>query len=211
MALRVIGAGMPRTGTLSLKTALEQLGFGPCHHMTELFAHPEQWPLWDRIGDGEDIDWEAIFGPYRSTTDAPGVYFWRQLADRYPDAKVILTERDADRWYQSMAATIFSPEHRESLGNSPVGAIIAKLARRSWSGRDDALRSGPPSPEVMIRLFKEHNAAVRAEIPPERLLIYSVSEGWDPLCAFLGVAVPAAPFPHVNSTEEFNEADVVPR
>ena len=204
MALEVIGVGMPRTGTLSLKTALEQLGFGPCHHMTEVFAHPEQWPLWDRVGDGENIEWEEVFGPYRSSTDAPGVYFWRQLAERYPAAKVILTERDPERWFESMAATIFSPRHREVLGNSPVGAIIAKLARRSWSGRDDAMRSGPPSREVMIKLFQDHNAAVRAEIPPERLLVYSVSEGWDRLCAFLAVPVPDMPFPRVNSAEEFH-------
>ncbi len=208
MPLQVIGAGMPRTGTLSLKTALETLGFGPCHHMTEVFAHPEQWPLWDRIGDGEPVDWEEIFGPYRSTTDAPGVYFWRQLMARYPRAKLILTERDPQRWYESMAATIFSTQHREMLQESAVGAIIAKLARMSWAARDDVLRTGPPPPEVMIDLFRAHNAAVRAEVPAERLLVYSVSQGWEPLCAFLGVAVPAAPFPHVNSTEEFHQIEV---
>ena len=208
MALQVIGAGMPRTGTMSLKTALEQLGFGPCHHMTEVFAHPEQWPLWNRIGDGEAVEWEEVFGPYRSTTDAPGVYFWRQLAARYPDAKVILTERDPDRWYESMAATIFSERHRASLQGSPVGAIIAKLARLGWSGRDEALRTGPPTREVMIELFKAHNAAVRAELPSERLLIYSVSQGWAPLCGFLGVPIPDVPFPHVNSAEDFHDIDV---
>ena len=208
MTLQVIGAGMPRTGTLSLKTALEHLGFGPCHHMTEVFAHPEQWPLWDRIGDGEDVEWDDIFGPYRSTTDAPGVYFWRQLAARYPAARLILTERDPQRWYDSMAATIFSPRHRETLQGSPVGAIIAKLARRSWGGRDDALRSGPPSREVMIGLFEAHNAAVRAEVPPERLLIYGVAQGWEPICAFLGVPVPDMPFPQVNNTDEFHRLDV---
>ncbi len=208
MALKVIGAGMPRTGTLSLKTALEQLGFGPCHHMTEVFVHPEQWPLWERIGDGHDVEWEEIFGPYRSTTDAPGVYFWRQLADRYPDAKVILTERDPQRWYDSMAATIFSPQHRQSLQASPVGAIIAKLARRSWPNRDEAVRSGPPPREVLIEMFEAHNAAVRREIAPERLLIYQVAQGWEPLCAFLGVPVPETPFPRVNNTDDFHALDV---
>ncbi len=210
MSLQVIGAGMPRTGTLSLKTALEQLGFGPCHYMTELFAHPEQWPLWDRIGEGEDVEWEEIFGPYRSVTDAPGVYFWRQLAARYPEAKMILTERDPERWFESMAATIFSAQHREALGESPVGPLIAKLARRSWSRRDEALSNGPPSREVMIKLFEDHNAAVRAEIPPERLLIYSVSDGWEPLCDFLDVEAPATPFPRVNSADEFHALGIVP-
>jgi hypothetical protein len=204
MALQVIGVGMPRTGTLSLKTALEQLGFGPCYHMTEVFARPDQWPLWNRIGEGEDVDWDEIFGAYRATTDAPGVYFWRSLAERYPDARLILTERDPGRWWESMAATIFSAQHREKLGDSPVGPLIAKLARRSWSRRDEALSNGPPSPEVMIKLFEDHNAAVRAEIPPERLLIYRVAEGWEPLCAFLDVPVPETPFPRLNNAEEFH-------
>jgi hypothetical protein len=205
MALQVIGAGMPRTGTLSLKTALEQLGFSPCHHMTEVFAHPEQWPYWDRVGDGLTVEWEDIFGPYRATTDAPGCYFYRELAERYPDAKVVLTERDPDKWYESMAATIFSARHREGMVNSPVGAIIAKLAGRSWAGREaDLLRHGPPPRERMIEMFKAHNAEVRQLIPAERLLVYQVSEGWAPLCRFLGVPQPPAPFPRVNSAEEFH-------
>ena len=208
MALEVIGVGMPRTGTLSLKTALEQLGFGPCHHMVELFAHPEQWPAWDRVGEGEDVDWEEIFGPYRSVTDAPGVYFWRDLVERYPAAKVVLTERDAERWYDSMQSTIFSPKHRETMGSTPVGALIGKLAQRSWPGRNSNLSHGPPPRELMVQMFKDHNAAVRAEIAPERLLIYRVSEGWGPLCEFLGVAAPDTPFPRLNSSEEFHGIDV---
>jgi hypothetical protein len=208
MALEVIGAGMPRTGTLSLKTALEQLGFGPCHHMTELFAHPEQWPCWDRVGDGEEVEWADIFGPYRSATDAPGVFFWRELMARYPAAKVILTERDPDRWYDSVLATIFSPRHRQSMGSSPVGPIIAKLGRRMWPSRDADLQAGPPPREVMTRMFEAHNAEVRRLVEPERLLVYRVSEGWAPLCAFLGVPVPGEAFPHVNSAEEFQAIDV---
>ena len=208
MALQVIGVGMPRTGTLSLKTALEQLGFGPCHHMTEVFAHPEQWPHWHRVGDGEDIDWDDIFGPYRSTTDAPGVYFWRSLAERYPDAKLILTERDPERWFESMQATIFSPQHRQLMGSSPVGALIGKLAARSWPSRDSELSKGPPSRERMIEMFKAHSEAVRREVPAERLLIYQVSEGWEPLCAFLGAPIPKTPFPRVNSSEEFHGLEV---
>jgi hypothetical protein len=208
MALEVIGVGMPRTGTLSLKTALEELGFGPCHHMTELFAHPERWPLWNRIGDGEDIDWDDVFGSYRSVTDAPGVYFWRDLVRRYPGAKVVLTERDPERWYDSMAATIFSPEHRQTLGATPVGALIGKLAQRAWPGRNSNLSQGAPPRELMVQMFKAHNAAVRAEVPLERLLVYQVSEGWGPLCGFLGVRVPGASFPRLNSSEEFHGIDV---
>ncbi len=204
MALAVIGAGYPRTGTLSLKKALEQLGFGPCHHMTEVFAHPEQWPFWHRVGDGQDVEWQDIFGTYRATTDAPGCYFYRELAERYPDAKVILTERDPERWYASMVATIFSPQHRQSLAGSPVGGIIAKLARRAMPDRDAILREGPPSRELLIGMFEAHGAEVRRVIPAERLLVYQVSEGWAPLCRFLGVQTPDAPFPRVNSAEEFH-------
>jgi hypothetical protein len=208
MTLEVIGVGMPRTGTLSLKTALEQLGFGPCHHMVELFAHPEQWPHWNRIGDGEDIEWEDIFGRYRAVTDAPGVYFWRDLVERYPDAKVILTERDPERWYDSMQSTIFSPKHREIMGATPVGALIGKLAQRSWPGRNSNLSHGPPPRELMVKMFNDHSDAVRAEIAPERLLVYQVAQGWGPLCDFLGVPIPETDFPRLNSSEEFHGIDV---
>ena len=206
--MKVIGAGLPRTATTTQMVALEQLGFGPCYHMTEVFARPDQWPHWNRIGDGEDIDWDDIFGAYRSTTDAPGVYFWRSLAERYPDARLVLSERDPERWYDSMEATIFSPEHRQTMGSTPVGALIGKLAQRAWPGRNSNLSHGPPPREVMVEMFKAHNAAVKAEVPPERLLVYQVSQGWDPLCAFLGVPVPDAPFPRLNSSEEFHGIDV---
>lgn len=208
MTLHVVGAGAGRTGTLSLKTGLEQLLGVPCYHMIEVFSHPEQWPLWDRVGDGLEVEWEDIFGPYRSTTDAPGVFFWRELVARYPDAKVVLTERDPDRWYDSVSATIFSPQHRQSMGSSPVGPIIAKLGRRSWPSRDADLRQGPPPREQMTRMFKAHNEEVRRTVPPERLLVYQVSQGWVPLCGFLGVPIPETPFPHVNSSDEFHAIDV---
>jgi hypothetical protein len=172
--------------------------------MTEVFAHPEQWPFWDRVGDGLDVEWEDLFGAYRATTDAPGCYFYRELADRYPDAKVVLTERDPAKWYDSMAATIFSPQHRQGMADSPVGAIIAKLSRRSWTSRDADLRNGPPSRELLIGLFEAHNAEVRRVIPAERLLVYQVSEGWAPLCRFLDAPAPSTPFPRVNNTEEFH-------
>jgi hypothetical protein len=211
MALQVIGAGMPRTGTMSQKLALEQLGFGPCHHMTVVFAHPWQWPLWDAVGDGRLKDWDDIFGSYRSTTDAPACWFWRELADRYPEAKVVLSLRDPERWYESMASTIFSTTHQQSMGSSPVGAIIRKLGARGFS-QGEGVRSqasgGMPDRAGMIAAFEAHNAAVKAAIAPERLLVYRVSEGWAPLCRFLGVAEPSAPFPRVNTSEEFHAISV---
>ena len=209
MALSVIGAGMPRTGTLSLKKALERLGFGPCHHMTEVFADPASWPLWDRVADGEAVDWGEVFAGWRATTDAPGCWFYRELAERYPDAKLILTERDPDRWFDSMAATIFSAEHRQTMQASPVGQIIRKLSTRKMPAAAPVAGSwAPPGREVMTAMFRAHSAAVCAAIPPERLLIYRVTEGWGPLCAFLGVGVPNEPFPQVNNPDEFRTVQI---
>jgi hypothetical protein len=210
MALQVIGAGFPRTGTLSQKLALERLGFGPCHHMTEVFANPGSWPLWDRLGDGEPVDWDQVFDGYWSTTDAPGCWFYAELAERYPGAKVILSERDPDRWYESVSATILADAHREGMSSSPIGAIIRKLASRGMFGAStaDSWESGPPDRARMIELFLAHNAAVRRAIPAERLLVFQARDGWAPLCAFLGVPVPDEPFPHVNNAEEFRAIQI---
>ena len=211
MSLEVIGVGMPRTGTMSQKLALEQLGFGPCHHMTEVFAHPWQWPLWDAAAEGRLADLDEIFSGYRSSTDAPGCYFWRELALRYPQAKIVLSMREPDRWYDSMMATIFTLRHQQSMSESAVGPILRKLGARMFSQGEavrQAAASGPPDRAGMIAAYLAHNAAVIAEVPPERLLVYRVSEGWAPLCSFLGVAVPQTPFPRVNSSEEFHAITV---
>src|SRR5438874_1458645 len=106
MALEVIGSGLGRTGTLTLKTALEMLGFGPCNHMVAGLGNPEQIPFWNRAAKGEPVDWEELYGGYRATVDWPGCHFFAQLAERYPDAKVILSRRDSERWYESMSETI---------------------------------------------------------------------------------------------------------
>jgi hypothetical protein len=205
MALSVIGAGFPRTGTLSLKQALERLGFGPCHHMTEVFNSPSSWPLWSRVADGETGLWEEIFAGFRSTTDAPGCWFYRELADRYPDAKVILSERDGERWFQSMSSTILTDTHREGMASSEVGNIIRRLSARMMFGADPAARvpAGLPGKDQMIERFLAHNAEVRRTIPAERLLVFEARQGWGPLCAFLGVPVPDEPYPHVNNAEAF--------
>jgi hypothetical protein len=194
MALQVIGAGFGRTGTLSLKLALEQLGFGPCHHMVEVFAHPETIPLWIAAADGRP-DWPAIFDGYGSTVDWPTATFYRELAEAYPDAKVILTERDPESWFASTQATIFSrdlPPDSEDPWTIMVGKVIGELFGRQLHDKQRA-----------IGVYEAHNARVREVIPPERLLVYQVSEGWAPLCAFLDAPVPDAPMPKVNSTEEF--------
>lgn len=194
MSLQVIGAGFGRTGTLSLKLALEQLGFGPCHHMVEVFAHPEQVPLWTAAAEGRP-DWDAIFTGYRSTVDWPTATFYRELAEFYPDAKVILTERDPEAWFASTQATIFRldfPPDSTDPWTIMVGKVVADLFDRRMHDKDK-----------LISVYQAHNARVREVIPAERLLAYQVSEGWGPLCDFLGVPEPDTPMPKVNTTEEF--------
>jgi hypothetical protein len=198
VTLKVIGAGLGRTGTLTLKTALEQLGFGPCHHMVEVFAHPEQAEFWRRAAEGEAVDWEEVFSAYNASVDWPSCHFWRQLAARYPDAKVVLSLRDPERWWESMDATILKVTQ----------AMFADPARRAAMRfieliLVDQTFAGDLSRDNVIAAFERHNAVVRAAIPPERLLVFEAAQGWTPLCAFLGVPVPETPFPKVNSREEF--------
>jgi hypothetical protein len=193
MGLEIIGAGVGRTGTTSLKTALETLGFGPCHHMTEVVFNPAALQRWIAIADG-DHDWEAAFAGYRSAVDWPEVAFWRELAAYYPHAKVILTERDPEAWFRSTQETILSPE-RDQATPGPMQTLMGKLMARFEPAIHDKAR--------MIAAFLAHNAEVRRAIPPERLLVYEVAQGWGPLCAFLGVPEPDAPMPHANSTDDF--------
>jgi hypothetical protein len=196
----VIGAGFGRTGTMSLKLALERLGLGPCHHMIELFSHPEQIPVWEEAADGAAVDWELLLADYRSIVDWPGCHFWRELTDRYPAAKVILTVREPKAWYRSASATIFRAL-REKPRDDPVAKAQWHVARKiiveqtfGGSTADEALA---------IDVLRMHDEEVRREIPAERLLVYDVSQGWEPLCRFLAVPTPDEPFPKANTTEEF--------
>jgi len=197
MTLKVIGAGFGRTGTMSLKLALEQLGFGPCYHMAEVFKN-QAWDLWYEVSkDPARADWATIFQGYNATVDWPNATYWKELADAYPDAKIILTERDPDQWFDSTQATIFREETRSG---GPPGSgfprMVEAVVGRLFDGRMH-------DREHCTRIFREHNARVRATIPPERLLVYEVAQGWAPLCEFLGVPVPDGPMVKTNTTEEF--------
>ncbi len=200
MSLEVIGAGFGRTGTMSLKLALEQLGFAPCHHMSELFAHPEQAPIWDDAAHGKPTDWRSFLKDYRAAVDWPACHFWRELVETFPGAKVLLTERDAEAWYTSMSQTIFDIMARADQADpDPVRGPQIRMAtyivrEKTFGGRTDK--------DHAIAVYKAHNAAVKAALG-DRLLVYDVAQGWGPLCAHLGVAVPEAPFPYTNTTEQF--------
>jgi hypothetical protein len=211
LSIKLIGAGMPRTGTLTQKVALEMLGFEPCYHWVNVLADLDQVEVWERALDGEEI-WSEVFAGFKATVDWPGGYFWERLLAAYPDAKVLLSVRDPAAWEKSFRETIWSMGHGESLIHllSSARALVdprwrryvALVDRMFWSGQG-SFASGHETPEQLIAGFRAHNEAVKATVPPERLLVWEVREGWGPLCAFLGVPEPDQPLPHVNDRETF--------
>jgi len=195
MALKVIGAGQSRTGTLSLKFALEHLGFGPCCHAAELLSRlAEQFPLWMKVVQGAP-DWDAIFDGFNSTVDFPTNKYWRELAAYYPDAKVILSTRDAESWFESLQRTVNSPEAREKTDKSPLIPILRQMLLDHTPERIG-------DREFMLEFFRTWNAEVIDTLPPERLLVCQLGDGWEPLCAFLNVPVPTEPYPRINSSDD---------
>lgn len=199
MTLNVIGVGYGRTGTASLKLALEQLGLGPCYHMSEVLPNPDRIALWKRIGEGAaDADpglWESAFEGYRATVDWPACTHWRALTKHYPDAKVILTRRDAGKWFTSVNETILNPDACARMAASPPGVMLERNIWRLFDGRLDER-------EHMMDCFERHAAEVIAGVDPQRLLVFEARDGWAPLCEFLGVEAPDEAYPHVNSMEE---------
>jgi hypothetical protein len=208
--MQVIGAGMPRTGTLTQKVALEMLGFAPCYHWVDVLADLKgQLPLWAGAMDGAPLP--AIVAGYESTADWPGGFFYRRLMDDFPDAKVLLSVRDPERWEPSFTDTIVALNYGESLvrnmaaARAHVDPIFAQyldfVHRMFWS--DEGSFPNGHDRDALIAGFIAHNDVVRATVPAERLLVWEAADGWEPLCAFLGVPVPDAPFPHANDRETF--------
>jgi hypothetical protein len=201
MSLKVIGAGWSRTGTFSLRLALQQLGLGPCYHMHEVFLHPEHPALWRRAAAGKLESWSELLGEYQSVADTPACLFWRELVRGYPGAKVVLTLRDPNDWYESMCSTLYPMILASAAGSSAGDRAASDLARELVF---DGFFGGKFSDrQSALALFDEHNGAVRREVPSERLLVYEVSQGWQPLCDFLELPMPAAPFPRSNDRAGF--------
>ena len=207
MALDVIGTGFGRTGTNSLRMALERLGFGPCHHMFALREHPEQAVFWERAAAGDLPDWDQAFAGWRSAVDWPSAAFWRQTIRHFPDARVIHSTRSPESWHRSVMSTIHpAMQERLTLEPSPRRDRLEMAARIV----DDGVFGGRmDDPAHAMAVFRAHEAEVLATVAPERLLVYELGAGWEPLCAFLGVPVPDEPFPETNSTAEF-QARAVP-
>ena len=199
--LEVIGAGFGRTGTLSLKLALETLGFGPCYHMFEVLKHPPHDQLWFDAMDGSLSDWNQIFDGFQSTVDWPSTFFWQELLRAYPDAKVILTRRDERVWYTSVRETIFkalNQHHDEkqsgfSEHRQMTRELILKRVFGDRSSDADHIRA----------IYRAHNDLVEATVPKDQLLVYQPGDGWAPLCRFLDVEIPESDYPHANSRDEY--------
>jgi len=204
MTLRLIGAGLGRTGTLSLKAALERIGYGPCYHMIEVLTAPERARHWLDPTPNGDYDWDAIFQGYRSTVDWPAAAFWRELAERYPDAKILLSTRDADAWYDSVMNTLYPVMSQRPPERAPKSIhdfhrmVVELIFERTFEGRLHERAHAQ-------RVFEAHGQAVVDAIPASRLLVYRAGDGWEPLCRFLDVPVPAEPFPRLNDTAWYRE------
>lgn len=204
--MKVLGVGFGRTGTLSLKAALEQAGFGPCYHMFEITREPKRAQDWINAADGKPADWDAVFAGYQSAVDWPACGFWREHVAAYPDAKVILTIRDPQSWYDSMlqivpsGATVMRQEAGSVMDMMRIGRMVEKVV---WNKGFDGRFSDR---EYALDVYARHNAAVRAEVPADRLLVYEVRQGWGPLREFLDVDIPdGTPFPHLNDGASFGE------
>ncbi len=206
MSLKVIGAGFGRTGTKSLKTALDMLGFGPCYHMVEVGNNEGHRIRWNEIVFGKKPDWEALFEKYTSTVDWPSTHYWEPLAAYYPQAKIILTVRDPEAWFRSFTDTIYATTQQPLPADAPEENKLHRKTIHKIITQDTFHNRGNDKIHA-INVFNENIEKARRTIAPERLLIYDIQEGWEPLCKFLGVPIPAEFFPRTNSTEEFLSQD----
>jgi hypothetical protein len=208
--MKLIGAGYARTGTLSTKVALEQLGFGPCYHFFTQFERPQDIDVWQAADEGKPVDWRALFAGFGSAVDWPASFFYKQLMEVFPEAKVLLSVRDPEAWYESILNTIYAvsrgglsaPEH------TPHGRLSRMINRIAWQNLFHGRFEDKP---YAISIFEQHNQEVKDYVQADRLLVWDVKEGWEPLCRFLGVAVPITPFPHLNDMQTFRQRLLVNR
>ena len=204
-SLKIIGAGFGRTGTLSLKAALEILGFAPCHHMVEVLSSAKQRKGWVRVADGDLAMLPQLMEGYQAQVDFPGCIFYPELMRLYPNARVILSVRDAESWWESARHTIYEisngiPMRWMARFNPMAGPMLRVANRLIWERMFSGRFLDKP---YALQVFRDYNEQVKRTVPPEKLLVYEVKQGWGPLCAFLGVPVPEVPFPKVNDTAEF--------
>lgn len=205
--MKVIGAGFGRTGTMSLKAALERLGCDPCFHMIDLVRDPAPLPYWQAAAAGEPVDWREALDGWGATVDWPGCTFWEQMAEVWPDAPILLSVRDPEAWYRSCLGSIHAAKEAGARGeldgggeSPPSPEVLGMINELIWNG---TFHGRFTDKDYALEVFHRHNEDVKAKAPSDRLLVYQVGEGWEPLCDMLGVPVPDEPFPHLNDTESF--------
>ena len=203
MALEVVGAGFGRTGTLSLKHALETLGFDKCYHMLEVAQNPGHHEIWAAAHRGEAVDWDALFRDYRAAVDWPSCNLWEAQAAHWPESRVLLSTRDPGRWYESVMNTIYPTtvqacESQQEIVRGFGNWAVENIWNRVFDGRmDDRAHC--------IDVYLRHEEYVKKTVPADRLLVFEAAQGWEPLCRFLDRPVPDEPFPRVNTTEDFRQ------
>ena len=196
MKLKVIGAGLGRTGTYSLKLGLERLLGQPCYHMAEVFQHPEHIPMWHAAAKGEPVDWDGLLAGYGASVDWPSAAFYEELIRAYPDAIVVHSTRDPELWWASASETIFCGIDSRSQDNAEWHAMIMAVLA-------DRFTAEIHCKDACIDAFNRFNARVAQVVPPERLVVWQACQGWEPLCQALNLPVPDEPFPKANTKEEF--------
>jgi Sulfotransferase domain len=208
--MKLIGAGLPRTATLSQKIALESLGLTPCYHMVNVLADLELASDWRKVLDGE-LPLTDVLNGYEATVDWPGSFFYRELIELYPDAKVLLSVRDDEAWARSMQQTIWGLFYDDVLMrhlsyarasvDGPWKSYL-EMMEEMWE-RSGLIEGEMTNLEGMAAAVGRYNAEVQEVVPAERLLVWSAGDGWEPLCEFLELPVPELPFPRVNDGKEF--------
>ena len=214
MTVKVIGAGLARTGTMSLKMALEQLGYEHCFHMVELLKNPARLTYLDLSHKEGATDWAAFFEDYQAAVDYPACFYYKELLTENPTAKVILTVRDPESWYQSVLNTVYRGKPKgfrdiiRLIRNLIVSSDMRRVApvfryndKLIWQGQ---FNGEFEDKEAAIRVYHDHVEQVKKHVPADQLLIFEVKQGWQPLCDFLDKPIPEQPFPHSNSMAEFN-------
>ena len=207
--MKVIGAGFGRTGTMSLKAALERLGANPCFHMIDIIRDPSQLPGWTAAAEGETVDWTEVLAGWEGSVDWPGCTFYKQHMETWPEAPVLLTVRDPDKWYRSVENSIYAAKELAMRGeltppeeNPPSPEVMQMINGLIWDG---TFHGRFAEKDYAIEVFNDHIADVKATVPAERLTVYEIGQGWGPLADMMGVEAPDEPFPHLNDTESFRQ------